>query len=34
MGNMDVTMMSHVNDINEKGKDKKGNRKHNKLSQK
>ena len=34
MGNIDVTMMSPVNDINEKGKDKKGNRRHNKRSRK
>jgi len=31
---MDVTMMSPVNEINDKGKDKKGNRRHNKRSRK
>ena len=30
MGNMDVTMMSPVKDINEKGKDKNRGRKHHK----
>ena len=34
MGNMDVTMMSPMNDINEKGIDKKGNRRQNKWSRK
>jgi hypothetical protein len=34
MGNMDVTMMSPGNDINEKGKDRKRSRRHNKLSRK
>ena len=34
MGNMDVTMMSPVNDIIEKRKDKKRGRKHNKRSRK
>ena len=34
MGNTDVTMMSPVNDIIRKGKDKKRVRKHNKRSRK